>query len=373
MKQDWAFFSLHPSSFMLDVMRHWFAHPHLLWSLTALPALALLALWARRRRWRARAQLGSFHLLAAQAALPRWPRWLRGLSLTLGLALAAVGAAGPQWGRDWDVSAAPGRDLVVVVDCSRSMLAETPSRLQRARDALVDLAAAVEKRGGHRLALVVFAGRARLACPLTHDYDHFRDTLAQLEDAPFEADLQPPPGASSGTRLGEGVLRAAATHDPRFSGRQDILLLSDGDDPGRDADVQQSRGIDAAQKLAIPVYTVGLGDPYVASPIRLPDGPLTFAGQEVTTRLHEAPLKEIAERTGGTYTPAHTGELALGQLYLSAIADRSVREESDDALPGYRQHYALFLLPAFGLLASALTLSDGPRWRRARSEEGDKR
>jgi Ca-activated chloride channel family protein len=361
-------FIIHHSSLLK--MRHAFAHPQLLWSLTALPALALLAWWARRRKRRALALLGSYHLLAAEARLRRWLGWLRGLMLTLGLALVGLAAAGPQSGRDWDQSTAPGRDLVVVVDCSLSMLAEQPSRLERARAALTDLAQALKERGGHRLALVLVAGQARLACPLTHDYDHFLDILAQLDDAPFEAALQPRPGTASGTRLGAGLLLAVGTHDPRFSGNQDIVLLSDGDDPARDGEWRL--GTDAAVARGIPIYTVGLGNPDTPSVIRLPDGPLTFAGREVLTRLEERPLREIAGRTRGTYTPAHMRGLPLGRLYLDVLAGQAVREDSDDAVPVYRQRYALLLLPAFGLLASALTLGDLPRRRKARSDGGDK-
>ncbi len=80
--------------------------------------------------------------------------------MALGLIALILGTSGPQWGRDWDQSAAPGRDLVVVLDCSRSMFAETPSRLERAKTALLDLCDALKKRGGHRVALVVFAGSA---------------------------------------------------------------------------------------------------------------------------------------------------------------------------------------------------------------------
>jgi Ca-activated chloride channel family protein len=348
-------------------MQHWFAHPPLLWSLAVLPVLAVLGMWARGRRRRALAQLGSFHLLAAHAGRRRWPGFLRGLFLTLGLALAGVAAAGPQWDWDWEQSAAPGRDLVVVVDCSRSMLAETPSRLERARLALQDLARAVEENGGHRLALVFCAGRARVACPLTHDCDYFRETLKELDDAPFEADLQPGPGDASGTRLGKGLLLAVAeAHDPRFS---NILLLSDGDDPAHDD--KWHEGADAARALHIAVYAFGIGNPDEPNPIRLEGAPLMHAGREVRTRLEEALLRDIARRTGGEYV-RYDRSLSLGKWYLEVIAGRPVREDSDDPVPVHRQRYALFLLPAFGFLASALTLGDGSRrWRwRRRSEEG---
>jgi Ca-activated chloride channel family protein len=338
-------------------MYHWFRQPDWLWLLLILPILAGLAVGARRARRRALAELGSLHWLVGQSR--SWRRLVRGACLAGGLVLVALSAAGPQWGRDWNQSIAPGRDLVVVVDCSRSMLAETPSRLERARDALVDLAETLARRGGHRVALVVAAGKARLVCPLTHDSDFFRDAVAQLADAPFEAELQPTAGTASGTRLGAALQEAVSAHDPRFAGRQDIVLLSDGDDPARDGEWRL--GTQAAQAGGIAIHTIGLGDPDHASAILTPHGPLIYDGHEVRTRLEEAPLREIARRTGGTYIPAHTQRVPLGQLYFDAIAGQPQRQASDEAIPLYHLRYALFLLPAFGLWASAWALPDRPR------------
>jgi Cu/Ag efflux protein CusF len=194
-------------------MHHWFAHPLILPVLALLLPLSLLAAWSARRRRQALARLGLRTSLGLLLALPRrWQR-LRGLCMLFGLIALGIGMAGPQWGRDWQQSAAPGRDLVVVLDCSRSMLAETPSRLERARLALLDLVDAVEKRGGHRLALVAFAGRAKVVCPLTHDYDHFRATLDAIDTLPFDPDLSPVAGQSSGTRIGLGLIEGALAHD----------------------------------------------------------------------------------------------------------------------------------------------------------------
>src|SRR4051812_25519769 len=116
-------------------MHNWFAHPLLLFALAGLPVLAVLALWSRYRRRRALVRLGQRSILLGS---PRFsPRgFVRNLSLLAGLVLLILGLAGPQWGRDWEQSTAPGRDLVVVLDCSRSMLAETPTRLERAQTAL---------------------------------------------------------------------------------------------------------------------------------------------------------------------------------------------------------------------------------------------
>jgi Ca-activated chloride channel family protein len=344
---------------VVTMMHSWFAHPWLLTTLTLLPVLMVLALAARRSRRLALASLGA----GARAVLHRrrWPRRLRGLCLALGLLCAGLGAAGPQWGRDWGQSAAPGRDLVVVLDRSRSMLAETPSRLERARAGLLDLADALARRGGHRVALVTFAGRAKLVCPLTHDYDHFRESVAAIEHDALDPDLAPGPGQPSGTRIGLGLRAAINAHDGPAAVR-DILLLSDGDDPARDG--EWHAGEAAARTAGVAVLVIGIGDPERLSPVPAPradgtgPGRLEQAGREVQSRLEEEPLRAIAAGTGGAYEPARLRTPPLGALSAQWIASRPVREDNEDALPVYRQHPLGFLLPAFVLLAMAMLVAD---------------
>jgi tetratricopeptide (TPR) repeat protein len=395
-------------------MTTWLAHPEALWLLALLPALASLALWSARRRRRALALLGGGLALHRLTSGRRGLRFLRGACLGLGLVALVAGIAGPQWGQE-DTEAAHGRDLVVVLDLSRSMLAEQPSRQERAVKALRDLADAAERRGGHRLALVVFAAHARVACPLTHDYDHFRDALAQQDAAEPPPALRPHKGdPPTGTRIGEAlrlavsprdarherheaqpqagaaqeaqpapprrqpVQRQAAAQqgqqpegfgvrDPNFPGGQDVLLVSDGDDPAGDG--EWATGAAAASKHHIPVYAVGVGDPEKSYPIPVAGGYLKHDGKVVETRLREGPLQKIAGRTGGLYIPARTRPLPLGRWLREVIEPRKVpRPDEDDLLPVYRQHSAWFFGAALGLLALTLLIGDGSRgaWRGAR-------
>jgi len=337
-------------------MHHWFANPWAL-SFLALPAvLGLLTLWGAWRRRRALARFGDAASLDALVEPAGWRRRLAGLCLSTGLGLLALGIAGPQWGRDWDQSAAPGRDLVVVVDCSRSMTAETPSRLDRAKAALRDLAQALQRRGGNRVALVAFAARARLLCPLTHDYDHFREAAAAIDLDDLEPDVGPGPSAESGTRIGAGLREALLAHDDRFVGARDILLLSDGDDPARDGEWRAAAA--EARDQGVPVFAVGIGDPGEPALLRSGGEVVKYHDEAVRTRLEEAPLREIAEATHGAYIPARTLTLPLGEVYLNATAGQAQREASDDALPVYQQHYAWFLSGAFVLLTVAAVLPD---------------
>ena len=347
-----------PSAAVGWEMRHWFAYPPVLGFLALLLALGLLGAWARRRRRRALEALGNVVLLETALTPRRGAGTLAAVCLLAGLAAAGVGAAGPRWGKDWSQSAAPGRDLVAVLDCSRSMFAEAPSRLERARAALLDLADALRKRGGHRVGLVVFAGKARLVCPLTHDYDHFREAVSDLDPVALDASLGPTAVEKSGTRIGAGLRAAVLAHDVRSAGARDLVLLSDGDDPAGDGEWQS--GADEARAQRIPIDVIGVGDPDAPSPVRLGGAALRFDGREVLTQLEEAPLREIARRTGGDYFPAHTRPVRLGDWYLDRIARQPVREEGDDALPVYQGHADLFLGSAFGLLAASLLLGGWP-------------
>ncbi|HEY1376393.1 MAG TPA: VWA domain-containing protein [Gemmataceae bacterium] len=328
--------------------------PALLWSLATLPALGLLALVARRRRRTRIAGLGPPGVIAGQVERPPG-RWRAAVGWTLGLALLATGAAGPHWGLGPPPPTAPGRDIVVVLDLSRSMLARDalPSRLGRAQDALREFADAVQARGGHRLALVAFAGQAAVVCPLTHDYDHFRAKVAALSaDPPPPAVRATGPAAVSGTRIGAGLRQAVELLDPQFRGAEEIVLVSDGDDPADDEEWRT--GLAAAREAGVPVDTVGIGDPNGDSPIPTETGRLHYRGADVQTRLHEPPLREIAARTGGVYLPARTGPPALDALFRDRIAPAPTREAIAGTLPQPVGRQALFFALALTFITGTM-------------------
>ncbi len=341
-----------------QALRRAFAQPAALGLLLAVPLAAVIVLLAAQRRKRAlRAWAGGTMPERPAAGTPlAWWRASCAIVGAAGASLLVLGIAGPQWGPDQHPETAPGRDVVVVLDMSRSMLAQdvigttSPNRLGRARDALMDLADDIRARGGHRLGIVVFAARAAMVCPLTHDYDHVREALARLdaEDASFN--LGPERGRSpSGTRIGEGIRQAVALHDSRSRGHQDIILISDGDDPANDREWEDGAAV--ARAAGIPVHTVGVGAEAPGSPIPLPGGGvLRHDGRIVLTRLVEEPLREIARQTGGVYLPARTRALPLGTLFRDRIDSRAGREEPALGFATPRPRYPWFFGAALALL-----------------------
>ncbi len=337
-----------------------FARPEAFALLLLLPALVLLGWWSARRRRTLLAAVGSPHALYGLRTPPVWGRALDRLAYPLAWAFLIAGVAGPRWGKSDEGGVAVGRDLVVVVDVSRSMLADdmasqtATTRGEAAKAGVLDLLDAVAKKGGHRVGLVVFAARPAVLCPLTTDTDHLKAVAAEIDGRYPPPECRPgsDPAAVSGTRFGAAIAAAVGLHDPRFPGSQDVLLLSDGDDPVDDREWE--RGLDAARKANVPVHTVGVGDPDRSATIPLDGGFLEFPRPDgvpdtVQTQLNEKLLRGIAAETRGEYVPARRDVPNLGDFFRTRIEPRPSREVSDDHLPQPKDRTAWALVPALGL------------------------
>lgn len=336
----------------------WFAHPMLLWLTLALPVASLFSLYAFfRNRWLI-AKLAKPLLLRKSLLVRSRARSWKGLLFTLGLSLLAIACAGPQWGLDPNAYGRKGRDVLIVLDLSRSMRAQQPDRRVLALRSLHNVADVFEDHGGNRVALVGFAAKARLFFPLTQDYDHLRKSLKMIEEddyAPLTDE-----NAASGTRIGAALQLAVKSCDPARLNRPIIVLVSDGDDPLDDG--EWTRGADEAAAKQIRVHTVGVGNPEKSQSILVGDDVLQFEGEPIRTKLNEKLLADLARRTQGTYLPAHDREIELGTLVQHLLDVDELREETTGQgdLPVYQLRIVWFLFPAVLFFVLSMVLSDGP-------------
>jgi len=325
-----------------------FARPELLWLFLLLPLFAILNRWASRQRRAAIAKIGRPNAVAGQFTQPAARRRWLPLAYSIAWILLILGVAGPLWGKSAETGIAVGRDVMIVIDLSRTMLADdmddrtAPMRWQAARNATTIMIDAMSKRGGHRVGVIVFAARTKLLCPLTTDYDHARAIVKEIDGGYPPVEIRPAVGVEvlSGTRIGAGLLAAVKAHDNRFPGYQDIVVLSDGDDPGEDR--EWVRGTDAAREARIPVHTVGIGDPDNGTFMTLNDEPFE-------TRLQEAPLKQIAAETRGQHIASRKTAPQLGEFFRTNIEPLPGREVSDETVPLPKERYLWCLLPALPL------------------------
>jgi Ca-activated chloride channel family protein len=299
-----------------------FSDPRWLWLLALLPVLLLFEWLAARRGERALKQLaGASPALLARRRPGR--RRLSALLRLLALAALALGAAGPEWGREVVRRAAYGSDVVLAIDCSASMDVRDvpPSRLEEAKR---EANAVVDRLEGSRIGLVVFAGDAIRICPLTLD----RSAVRLLLETVSSASVSEP-----GTDLGR-ALRVAARALPEGRHREQLVVIwTDGEDLEQGA----SAAIRDLSQRGTRVFAVGVGTPagdvvpVLDEQGRAVDVKRDEQGGPVRSRLDELLLRTLARRTGGAYFSASRpgGELprllgALGQVERGERGERLV-------------------------------------------------
>ena len=105
-------------------------------------------------------------------------RW-RFVLVLLGLVALIVSLAQPRYGFTWQESKRRGRDVIIAIDTSKSMLATdlAPNRLTRAKLAAQDL---INELHGDRVGVIAFAGGAFLQAPLTADYNAVLASLQEI-------------------------------------------------------------------------------------------------------------------------------------------------------------------------------------------------
>jgi Ca-activated chloride channel family protein len=319
----------------------------------ALPFVAAIWVMAHRRQLRAAKRFADHTM--HKNLLPNGPafrRWIKLVVLVVGLASLIAGAARPRWGVYFEEVQSRGVDIFVLLDVSRSMLAEdvAPNRLERAKSDIRDL---VERLGSDRVGLIVFAGAAMVQVPLTTDYSFFYSILREVDE-----DSAP----RGGSLMGNAIRKAVASLGKRTDRDSVIVIVTDGED-------HESFAADAAREASargIKIFAVGLGDTDEGSriPVRDVAGNLTYLqheGQEHWSQMNEDLLKEIAIDSGGAYIPARTQAYDLGQIYEDHLAGLTRGELVTEKRQQYRERYQLFLVIGIGLLLLEMSI---PRYSR---------
>ena len=328
-----------------------FVYPWVLYLLWLAPALAAGWFAAEHRHQR---RLDLFLTPAMQQklapAVSRRQRQLQAALLWSGITLCLVALARPQWGQREETIYQRGRDIVIALDVSRSMLATDvhPNRLQRAKTDVQDL---IQELRGDRAGLLAFRRKATLVCPLTTDYAYLRQALESTS----------PDSAPRGeTDIGDAIRKALDSFDTAGSSHKAIVLISDGEDlSGRAKEAAEE-----AAKRKITIFTVGLGDRRGS---RIPDESapgryVEHGGSAVVTKLNNDVLFEIAKTTGGVYLPVETASMTrhtLGTIYRDHLRNIQAREMAESRHRQRVDRFPLFLFPGVLLLIAAGSLSRG--------------
>jgi Ca-activated chloride channel homolog len=253
-----------------------------------------LVVWGTRRRRQSldRIVAPRLHEILVRS-VDRRKRTLRIVLFFIGLVFLLASLARPLFGlREVQVEKA-GVDVLLALDVSRSMMAEdAPSnRLASAKESMLRL---LDRPSRDRYGLIVFSGEAFLMSPLTQDHGAVERTLSAVTTAAV---------SKPGTDLAAAIKLALRSYDETQKRGKAMIVISDGEQLQGDAVIAAR---EAANK-GITVFTVGVGS---SAGARVPErlwGQLRFVknefGREVTSRLNEQVLRQIATSGRGFYTP----------------------------------------------------------------------
>jgi Ca-activated chloride channel homolog len=318
-----------------------FQNPEWLWAGLLVCALAVVLVWAG---WRRRRAIRQFLGVGAEEGGRAWMvRGLKGWALVLATGFVVLSVARPQSDPQEQKVSVSGRDVVFLVDVSRSMLAQDvkPSRLERTKLWIKDLASTLQ---GDRVGLVAFAGASSVKCPMTLDYGFF--TLAVDE-------LSPRSVPRGGTLIGDAIRKTLTDLFGDQPGTaRDIVLITDGED-------HESFPVEAARhaaELGVRIIAIGIGSDEGAA---VPEGEkgggsqgVEFEGRQVRSKLEAGTLSQIAQASAkGVFLNVGTGTIDLDTVYHQLVDSAEKMQREDKAVVRYREHYQWLLGAALLLLA----------------------
>lgn len=315
-----------------------FGAPEWLWMLIVVAALPIiywmLRLYARRK-------LGKMGNVATlQRLMPDYSTargWIKISILSLALGFIVLALARPQTGSKLRTVESQGREIVLVVDVSNSMLAEdvTPSRMARTRYAISRL---VERMNKDRIGIVAFADEAEVLLPITGDYKMAESVTKRLS---------PELIAEQGTNIGKAleVALLSFTQNTQNTKSRVIILITDGEghDQGSEAAIAQAKAQGAI------ICAIGIGTPE-GTPLKI-NGEIMEdnEGKMVVTKLGEPLLQQLAEATGGIYTRSRNDSFGLEEI-IARLDEMEATELSVMTFEEYDEQYQWFLGAALLLL-----------------------
>ena len=321
-----------------------FQDPKALLLLWSIPLVAAACFYEYRRLQRILWALGRVRvgeLLSGRLSPLRV--WIKSSLLVAATIALCLGLARPRLGFVWKDLPRGGRDIMLLVDLSSSMLATDfkPNRLERAKRELMDL---VDSVNGDRIGVIVFAGSAYVQCPLTTDYRLLKFFLQDLD--PLKMPVQ---GTLLTGALELALAKLGATSASDSQGKA-MILVTDGED-------QEEQPVAVAQKAlaaGVKIFALGIGS-VEGAPIALADGGFKkdAAGNMVVSRLGLETLKTLTETSHGFYALAHPqNDAELEKLYHQAQEQSGLltEEQNMGRQKVWQEHFSYCLALAVFLL-----------------------
>ncbi|MFW8631948.1 VWA domain-containing protein [Vibrio natriegens] len=235
-----------------------------------------------------------------------WRKQLPLKLLMVNVFIAILICAGPSWQREASPFGEDKASMLVVLDNSDSMLQKDlpPSRLERSKQKIRDLLAA---RKGGKTGLVVFAGTAHVAMPITQDSAVFDPFLAAIDP-----EIMPVKG-----KLAEQALPLIDQQLQGLAGST-VLLVTDGVNP---ATISKYEDYFADKPYQLLILAAGNPDIVSNNPIDLDS------------------LQTLASKTDGRLIEVSVDNIDIQQL--SRYVERNMQLNGVSSMPWKDMGYVL--------------------------------
>lgn len=235
-----------------------------------------------------------------------WRKQLPLKLLMVNVFIAILICSGPSWQREASPFGEDKASMLVVLDNSDSMLQKDlpPSRLERSKQKIRDLLAA---RKGGKTGLVVFAGTAHVAMPITQDSAVFDPFLAAIDP-----EIMPVKG-----KLAEQALPLIDQQLQGLAGST-VLLVTDGVNP---ATISKYEDYFADKPYQLLILAAGNPDIVSNNPIDLDS------------------LQTLASKTDGRLVEVSVDNTDIQQL--SRYVERNMQLNGESSMPWKDMGYVL--------------------------------
>lgn len=302
--------------------------------LLAIPVFLLVflgMLWWQKSLQKKVADAGLLDILIPERSIFKLA--LKFLFFCLGFVFLVLALVNPKMGTKIKTVKRQGVDIVFALDVSKSMLAEdiAPNRLEKSKQIISKI---IDKLGGDRIGIIIYAGSAYPLLPITTDHSAAKT---------FLQNAHPDMVSSQGTAINEALDLAKNYYKEDAQTNRFLIIITDGED-------HQKNTIESAEQLAkknIKVYTIGVGTKKGAPiPIHNQNGLQGYKkdkkGEVVITHRNSDILKQISQKCKGIYVEGNQTKNAL-KIIIDTVSKAQKNEFETKQFSEYKDQFQWFL------------------------------
>ncbi len=247
---------------------------------------------------------------------------LKAIFLSIGAFLVFLALLSPQKLKDEQKIEVKGSDLYILMDISRSMLAQDtyPNRLELSKKELKEILSNLK---GDRVGIVPFSDSAYIQMPLTDDYFMAINYIDAIDSKLI---------SGGGTQLLEALKLANSSFEKTEAIDKNVIIFSDGGD--REPDV-----LNFVKKNNLKTFIFGVGTAD-GSVIPIDNGFIKDdSGNIVVSKLNDTFLKELASESGGNYYSLNNLSTGSYKNLIEDIGKLDKTSQREENLKTYEKYY----------------------------------